>query len=110
MRIAQRGAAHLKFLDTSPLKVFAKSIRSIQIVDMGQQLSANVYALTKEDIERSYTNACPGIPSRPRVYPVKILSAFVYMSFDSSIGRIIFNATSKDDESNKLSSDRRALV
>ncbi len=55
---------HLNFSDTSPLKKFAKSIRSIQIVYIRKHLSANVYALPKGDIERLYTNSRSGKPSK----------------------------------------------
>jgi hypothetical protein len=42
---------HLIFSDTSPLKEFAKSLRCKQIVYIRNNLSANVYARTKGDIE-----------------------------------------------------------
>ena len=72
MRLTKRGAAHLNFLDTSPLSVFASSLRSKQNVYIRMQLHANVNASIKGDRE-----FC--LQTHARTCSANILSAFVYV-------------------------------
>jgi hypothetical protein len=91
---------HLNLLDTSPLSVFASSIRSKQIVYIRMQQYANVNASIKGDTKILFTNATPRLPCKHFVCVCNANEPFV----ESNKEGCNVHETFEDDNSNQLSS------